>query len=126
MNKPESQPRYECVGQRAEAREEPSASYLGAGALQPQQLGQVVAGRVIDGVLEHLHLLHQRQVIVVRCHLRQDTTVLRAAPDWQLPPRRKRGSGSRQSRVRISPPQPKGKGSKNSAKGRKKGVANGN
>lgn len=64
-------------------------SYLGAGALQPQQLGQVIPGGVIDGVLEHLHLLHQRQVIVVRSHLRQDTTILRAAPGQQLKPRTK-------------------------------------
>ena len=35
------------------------APYLGAGALQPQQFGQVVPSRVVDGVLKHLDLLHQ-------------------------------------------------------------------
>lgn len=45
---------------------------LGAGALQPEQFGQVVSGRVVDRVLEHLHLLHQRQVVVVRGHLERE------------------------------------------------------
>ena len=54
--------------------------YLGAGALQPQQLGQVVPSRVVDGVLEHLNLLHQSQVVVVRSHLHQDTRVVRERP----------------------------------------------
>lgn len=44
-------------------------SNLRARALEPQELGQVVSCRVVDGVLEHLHLLHQRQVVVVWSHL---------------------------------------------------------
>lgn len=54
--------------------------YLGAGAFQPQQLGQVVPGCVIDSMLKHLDLLHQGQVIVVWSHLHQDTTILREQP----------------------------------------------
>lgn len=47
-----------------------TAPHLRAGALEPQELGEVVSGRVVDGVLEHLHLLHQGQVVVVWGHLR--------------------------------------------------------
>lgn len=47
------------------------APYLRAGALEPQEFGEVVTGRVVDGVLEHLHLLHQGQVVVVWGHLKQ-------------------------------------------------------
>lgn len=46
------------------------APHLRAGALEPQELGEVVSGRVVDGVLEHLHLLHQGQVVVVWGHLK--------------------------------------------------------
>lgn len=63
--------------------------YLGAGTFQPQQLGQVVPGRVVDGVLKHLDLLHQGQVVVVRSHLHQDTSILREQPKTSsLNPRR--------------------------------------
>lgn len=55
--------------------------YLRAGALQPQQLGQVVSSRVVDGVLKHLHLLHQGQVIIVWSHLTNIHTT--ASPQHQ-------------------------------------------
>lgn len=97
--------------------EEPRVPYLGAGAFQPQQLGQVVARRVIDGVLKHLYFLHQSQVIVVWSHLQQNTNVLREQPKTELQPRKKQGSGARQSWVLISPPQPQEKGNQNVAKG---------
>ena len=40
-------------------------THLGGGALEPEDLGEVVSTGAIDGLLKHLYLLHQHQVIVV-------------------------------------------------------------
>lgn len=59
-------------GRPARAVSGAGRAYLGAGALEPQQLGQVVPRCVVDRVLKHLHLLHQGQVVVVWGHLQQN------------------------------------------------------
>lgn len=59
-------------GRPARAGSGAGRAYLGAGALEPQQLGQVVPRCVVDRVLKHLHLLHQGQVVVVWGHLQQN------------------------------------------------------
>ena len=41
-------------------------THLGGGALEPEDLGEVVPAGAVDGLLKHLYLLHQHQVIVVR------------------------------------------------------------
>ena len=43
--------------------------YLGVGALEPKDFGQVISTGALQCVLKHLHLLQQRQAVVVGRHL---------------------------------------------------------
>lgn len=61
---------YNVAGEDVKRSSSSQVAHLRAGALEPQELGEVVSGRVVDGVLEHLHLLHQGQVVVVWGHLK--------------------------------------------------------
>ena len=45
------------------------STHLGGGALEPEDLGEVVTTGAVDGLFKHLHLLHQHQVVVVRGRL---------------------------------------------------------
>ena len=53
--------------------------------LQQEELGQVVSSGIVQAVLEHLHLVHQGQVVVVRGHP-QDDPVLDVEQDLLLLP----------------------------------------
>mmetsp|Transcript_10854 Transcript_10854/g.22568 ORF Transcript_10854/g.22568 Transcript_10854/m.22568 type:complete len:327 (-) Transcript_10854:940-1920(-) len=54
--------------QRARVVGPPVQPHFRGAALEPQHLGQVVARRLVQGVLKDLHLVDQRQVLVVRRH----------------------------------------------------------
>ena len=56
-------------------------SHLRTRTLEPEDLREVVSVRVLERVFKHLHLLDQRQVVVVRRHLvREQTTVSQQVP----------------------------------------------
>ena len=46
-------------------------THLRGGRLEPEQLRQVVSVDLLEGVLENLHLLHQRQLVIAGVHLRK-------------------------------------------------------
>mmetsp|Transcript_30070 Transcript_30070/g.97887 ORF Transcript_30070/g.97887 Transcript_30070/m.97887 type:complete len:305 (+) Transcript_30070:3296-4210(+) len=71
-------PEAEEVANHRHHRERPRKSgsslqpRLGGAALEPQHFGEVVASRVLQRVLEHFHLVQQREHVVVGCHLQHE------------------------------------------------------
>lgn len=48
---------------------------FGALTLEPENTVQVLACRVIQCIAEHFDLLHERKVVIVRCHLQHDSVL---------------------------------------------------
>ena len=67
---PEDVPHHAVHGERARVGRAPLEPVLRVQTLQPEHAVEVLARRVLERVLEHLDLLQQDQVLVVRCHLR--------------------------------------------------------
>jgi hypothetical protein len=72
---PEDVPDHAAHRERARVRRAPLEPVLRVRALHPQHPVQVLPGRVLERVLEHLDLLQQRQLLVVRRHLASRVSV---------------------------------------------------
>ena len=69
VTQPQHVPHHAHDCQRSRVVGTPIEPNLRTGTLVPEDLCEVVTFGVLKRMLEHLHLLHQRQVIILRRHL---------------------------------------------------------